>query len=77
MIISKMFFFQDPFHMKAIKRRSSTKKNPIPIYSYYNARIVGCVCEEDSSEINWFWLHEGEPKRCYCGHWFKLQKFVP
>jgi len=22
--------------------------------------------------IKWMFVHKGEPKRCYCGHWFKI-----
>ncbi|KAL0276625.1 UNVERIFIED_CONTAM: hypothetical protein PYX00_004159 [Menopon gallinae] len=65
----------DPFKTKAIKRRPSTKSDPIAVPSYHDSRIVGCICEEETGHIKWFWLHDGEPKRCYCGHWFKLEKF--
>jgi hypothetical protein len=27
---------------------------------------------EDVYHMKWMHLHRGEPKRCYCGHWFKL-----
>ncbi|CAF4558307.1 unnamed protein product, partial [Rotaria magnacalcarata] len=27
---------------------------------------------EDVYHLKWMHLHRGEPKRCYCGHWFKL-----
>ncbi|KAK6622346.1 hypothetical protein RUM44_002157 [Polyplax serrata] len=67
----------DPFKMKAIKRHASSKSNPNLIPSYYDCRIVGCICEEDSSRIIWMWLFKGEPKRCKCGHWFKLEPYKP
>jgi cytochrome c oxidase subunit 5b len=62
----------DPYNLKSIKRGVGTKETPNEIPSAFEARIVGCVCEEDSSHVKWMWLHAGEPKRCFCGHWFKL-----
>ncbi|XP_050420489.1 cytochrome c oxidase subunit 5B, mitochondrial-like [Adelges cooleyi] len=62
----------DPYNLKAIKRGVSTKEQPTEIPSAFEARIVGCVCEEDASHIKWMWLYSGEPKRCMCGHWYKL-----
>lgn len=33
--------------------------------------------EEDSVEVKWMTLFEGEPKRCGCGKWFKLVTVSP
>ena len=66
---------QDPFLLKAVKRHASTKNNPNLVPSYYDCRVIGCVCEEDSYAITWMWLFKGEPKRCQCGHWFKLEHY--
>lgn len=49
-----------------------TVDKPTEIPSAFEARIVGCVCEEDASHVKWMWLYSGEPKRCMCGHWYKL-----
>lgn len=68
----------DPYHMKAIEiSRDSTKDTPNLIPSAFTSRIVGCICEPDSSHVNWMWLHEGQPRRCECGHWFKLVEKPP
>lgn len=64
---------QDPFKVKAVQRKhNSTRNDPNIVHSFDKSRVVGCICEEESQSIKWMWLHEGEPKRCQCGHWFKL-----
>ncbi|XP_003487551.1 cytochrome c oxidase subunit 5B, mitochondrial-like [Bombus vosnesenskii] len=68
----------DPYHMKAIEiLRDSTKENPNLVPSAFKSRVVGCLCEEDTAHVNWMWLHEGQPRRCECGHWFKLTEVAP
>ncbi|XP_060519337.1 cytochrome c oxidase subunit 5B, mitochondrial-like [Cylas formicarius] len=67
----------DPYNMKAIQRGPGTKDQPTEIPSAFDSRIVGCVCEEDATSVNWMWLHKGEPKRCECGYWFKLVYKAP
>jgi len=63
---------KDPFDMEAYKRGAGSKASPNLIPSVLEKRMIGCICEEDSTCINYMWLHKGEPKRCECGHWFKL-----
>lgn len=63
---------QDPFEMNIAELKASTIDTPNLIPSVCDSRIVGCICEEDNLYINWMHLYEGEVKRCYCGHWFKL-----
>ncbi|GLH08601.1 hypothetical protein R5R35_005674 [Gryllus longicercus] len=64
---------EDPFDMKVIKRSmSSTRDKPNTIPSAFESRIIGCICEEDATCINWMWLYKGQQTRCECGHWFKL-----
>jgi len=63
---------KDPFDLEAYKRGPGTKASPNLIPSVLEKRMIGCICEEDSTCINYMWLHKGEPKRCECGHWFKL-----
>lgn len=67
----------DPFGMKVLKRGPGTKDNPNLVPSYLDKRIIGCICEEDSTVINWMWVHKDEPKRCGCGHWFKIVDAKP
>ncbi|XP_034473654.1 cytochrome c oxidase subunit 5B, mitochondrial [Drosophila innubila] len=62
----------NPFDMKVFKRGAGTKENPNLIPSAFDARIVGCICEEDQTYVQWMWLQKGNQKRCECGHWFKL-----
>jgi len=63
---------KDPFHLDGMKRGPGTKDKPNLIASCYDKRLVGCICDEESVIINYMWLHKGQPKRCGCGHWFKL-----
>ncbi|GIX85715.1 cytochrome c oxidase subunit 5B, mitochondrial [Caerostris darwini] len=67
----------DPFGMNVLKRGAGTKDQPNLIPSFEEKRIIGCICEEDSTYINWMWVHKEEPKRCSCGHWFKLVEAKP
>lgn len=63
--------------MKAITiSNTSTQQNPNLVPSVFKSRIIGCVCEEDTSHVNWMWLHEGMTRRCECGHWFKLREIT-
>jgi len=63
---------KDPFGLEGFKRGVGSKEQPNLIPSMLQKRMIGCVCEEDSTCINYMWLHMGEQKRCECGHWFKL-----
>ncbi|XP_015588830.1 cytochrome c oxidase subunit 5B, mitochondrial [Cephus cinctus] len=67
----------DPFNIKPIKRGPSTKDCPTLVPSAFDSRIVGCVCEDEATHVNWMWLHQGSPRRCECGHWFKLVYKAP
>ena len=53
--------------------------------SMFDNRIVSCQCElapnpnhilsagePNSHYNNSMWLRKGQPKRCECGHWFKM-----
>lgn len=33
--------------------------------------------EEEQTFVQWMWLYQGEPKRCECGHWYKLVEKAP
>lgn len=30
--------------------------------------------DEDTAQMQYFWLYKGEPKRCFCGHFFQLKE---
>jgi len=61
----------DPYFENTVKRGVGTKEIPNLILSFEEKRLIGCICEEDATCINWMWVHKGDPKRCECGHWFK------
>ncbi|NP_001165813.1 cytochrome c oxidase subunit 5B, mitochondrial [Nasonia vitripennis] len=67
----------DPFDTKVMKRGPGTKECPNLVGSFFKSRLVGCICEEDQLHVNWMWLHKGKPRRCECGHWFKLVERTP
>lgn len=68
----------NPFDMRIIKRVSgATREKPTEVPSAFEKRIVGCICEEGATSINWMWLNRGEAKRCECGYWFNLVKSNP
>uniref|UniRef100_A0A182P6F8 DUF4706 domain-containing protein n=1 Tax=Anopheles epiroticus TaxID=199890 RepID=A0A182P6F8_9DIPT len=68
-LLAKQAGNPDPFDMRVFKRGPGTKDSPNLIPSAFDARLVGCVCEEDQTYVQWMWLHQGQPKRCECGHW--------
>ncbi|XP_019876879.1 cytochrome c oxidase subunit 5B, mitochondrial-like [Aethina tumida] len=76
-ILAKVAGNENPFDLKVLKRGVGTKDTPNEIPSAFDARLVGCICEEEATCINWMWLHKGEPKRCECGHWFNLVHKAP
>lgn len=76
-MLAKMSGNENPFDIKVIKRGCGTKETPNEIPSAFDARLIGCICEEESTSISWMWLHKGEPKRCECGHWFCLVHKAP
>ncbi len=59
--------------MKARKRGKGTKEDPNIVDAMDTYRMVGCVCNEEDTNIKWFWIFENKPKRCECGYWFKLK----
>ncbi len=68
---------EDPFNMKVQTGPVGTKDKPRLVPSMYEERIVGCICEEDQSYINWMVLKSGSAERCECGHWFQLVQANP
>merc|ERR1711862_390830 len=59
---------ENPFDMRVYKRVAGGPDAPTVIPSFYERRLVGCVCEEDATCINFMWLEQGEKKRCECGY---------
>lgn len=41
---------------------------------YYFIIIPG---HEDQTYVQWMWLYKDVPKRCECGHWYKLYYVEP
>lgn len=63
----------DPFEFNIAEMQPSTIEKPNLVPSTEDTRIIGCICEEDSLAVTWLYLHQGETKRCECGHWFRLE----
>jgi len=62
----------DRYEQKVYHMRAGTKDDPNLIPSHLEARIVGCICEPDQQYVMYMWVRKEEPKRCMCGHWFKV-----
>ena len=71
------YVLQDPFFLKARSRGKGTKEEPNIVDAMDSYRMVGCVCNEEDTNIKWFWIFEGKPKRCECGYWYKLNVHEP
>uniref|UniRef100_A0A0R3RK12 Cytochrome c oxidase subunit 5B, mitochondrial n=1 Tax=Elaeophora elaphi TaxID=1147741 RepID=A0A0R3RK12_9BILA len=54
------------------KLENSSPENPNLVPSDFDYRLLACFCEPDTTFPVLFVVHEGEPQRCRCGHWFKL-----
>merc|ERR1712083_194978 len=48
----------DPFFLKAIARGKGTKDEPNIVNAMDNYRMMGCVCNEEDTNIKWMWLCE-------------------
>lgn len=57
-LLAKAAGNDNPFDMKVFKRGPGTKENPNCIPSAFDARLVGCICEEDQTFVQWMWLHQ-------------------
>ncbi|KAK4315077.1 hypothetical protein Pmani_013671 [Petrolisthes manimaculis] len=71
-LLAKAAGNDNPFDMRVYKRVSGDQTNPTMVPSFYEKRLVGCICEEDATCVNWMWLEKGATKRCECGYWFQL-----
>ncbi|XP_023326411.1 cytochrome c oxidase subunit 5B, mitochondrial [Eurytemora carolleeae] len=72
-LLAKQAGNDDPFFLKACARGPGTKAEPTIVNAMDTYRSVGCVCNEEDTNIKWMWLCEGAPKRCACGYWFELK----
>jgi len=72
-LLAKQAGNEDPFFLKAVHRAEGTKAAPTIVNAMDTFRAVGCVCNEEDTNIKWMWLCEGHPKRCGCGYWFELK----
>ncbi|PIK59963.1 putative cytochrome c oxidase subunit 5B, mitochondrial [Apostichopus japonicus] len=68
---------KDPFNLDLKRVPIGTKEKPIEVTSSFTKRIIGCICEEEQTHINWMWLHEGRTQRCTCGSYYQLVKVDP
>lgn len=57
-LLAKLAGNDNPFDMKVFKRGPGTKESPNLIPSAFDARLVGCICEEDQTFVQWMWLHQ-------------------
>ena len=67
----------DPWDLKPFQMGAGTKDEPTLLPSMYNRRLVGHLCEEDQTHLTYFYVYKGFPKRCQCGHWFKVVDAEP
>ena len=57
-LLAKQAGNEDPFFLKAVQRAKGTKDAPTIIHAMDNYRMVGCVCNEEDTNIKWTWLCE-------------------
>lgn len=63
--------------MKPYEGPPGTKDKPLEVFSMFDERIIGCVCEPDATMIVWKTIYLNEETRCDCGHWFVLRRGNP
>ncbi|KAL7059366.1 hypothetical protein AAHC03_012904 [Spirometra sp. Aus1] len=67
---------KDSYEVRRVKMPAyTTEEEPNLIASSAPTRLIGCLCEPEANAINWMEISKGPPKKCYCGHWFKLVDF--
>ncbi|XP_047143504.1 cytochrome c oxidase subunit 5B, mitochondrial [Hydra vulgaris] len=63
----------DPFNMHTInKGPPGTREAPTLVPSMCDERIIGCICDEESTSVSWMVLKKGPVQRCHCGKFFQL-----
>ncbi|CDS39463.1 cytochrome c oxidase subunit 5B mitochondrial [Echinococcus multilocularis] len=74
--VEKIIIEQDPYEVRRVKMPTITSADePNIIASTSDTRLIGCLCEPQADAINWMEISKGEPRQCYCGHWFRLVDF--
>jgi len=68
---------EDPWDIKPFQTGAGTRESPTIVPSMYNRRLIGHLCEEDQNYLTYFHVYKGVPKRCKCGHWFKVEDAEP
>ena len=63
-MLAKQAGNDDPFFLKAVQRSKGTKDSPTIIHAMDNYRMVGCVCNEEDTNIKWTWLCEVGYRNC-------------
>lgn len=64
----------DPYCNLPVQRTKGqgTKDNPVKVESFFEDRIIACICEPSKNSHRYTTLYKGEKKRCQCGHWLEL-----
>ena len=57
-LLAKQAGNNDPFFLKAVQRAKGTRDEPTIVHAMDNYRMVGCVCNEEDTNIKWTWLSE-------------------
>merc|ERR1711951_19119 len=70
--IAKIAGCDDVWGMGPMELGPGTKEEPTLVPSVYNKRLIGHQCEDDQTYLTYFYVYKGFPKRCQCGHWFKV-----
>lgn len=61
-LLAKAAGNENPFDMRVFKRGAGTKDQPNLIPSAFDARLVGCICEEDQTFVQWMWVYQVRKK---------------
>merc|ERR1711872_901643 len=75
--LAKLAGIDDPWDLKPFQLGAGTKEEPTLLPSMYNKRLVGHLCEDHQTHLTYFYVYKGFPKRCQCGHWFKVVDSEP
>ena len=63
----------DPFNMHTVNKGApGTRESPTLVPSMFDERIVGCICDEESTSVAWMVLRKGPAQRCHCGNFYQL-----
>lgn len=68
-----MLAFLDAY-VRISKKKIGIYSNILLNMHKYFPNISG---HEDQTYVQWMWLYKDVPKRCECGHWYKLYHVEP